>query len=145
VALVLAEPTPQVRQDGTRWESIPGTAVEAEAVATTLTAKGIHVNNMIDKQVTAQDVMNDLKNAHLFHISSHGSQDRKKPLDSCFVLHTEDLTIEKIKNADTPDALFAYLSACQTAAGDKNHPDQAVHLAASMLWCGFCGVLATMW
>lgn len=43
------------------------------------------------------------------------------------------------------NAVLAYLGACETAKGDKYQPDQAVHLAASMLFCGFRSVVATMW
>jgi CHAT domain-containing protein len=42
-------------------------------------------------------------------------------------------------------AVLAFLSACRTAQGDANAPDQAVHLAASMLFCGFWSVIGTMW
>ena len=44
-----------------------------------------------------------------------------------------------------PNAFLAILSACQTARGDDTQPDQAVHLAATMLFLGFKSVLATMW
>lgn len=37
------------------------------------------------------------------------------------------------------------LSACETATGDSEQPDQAVHLAAAMLFVGFRSVIATMW
>lgn len=39
----------------------------------------------------------------------------------------------------------ALLSACQTAKGDDNIPEESVHLAAGMLAMGFKGVVATMW
>jgi CHAT domain-containing protein len=44
-----------------------------------------------------------------------------------------------------PKAMITYLSACETAKGGKKQPDQAVHLAASMLFCGFRSVVGTMW
>ena len=44
-----------------------------------------------------------------------------------------------------PNAEIAFLSACQTAEGDKDLPDEAVHLAAGMLAAGFKSVIATMW
>jgi CHAT domain-containing protein len=44
-----------------------------------------------------------------------------------------------------PQATLAYLSACQTAKGDQNVPDQAVHIAASMLFCGFRSIIGTLW
>jgi CHAT domain-containing protein len=55
------------------------------------------------------------------------------------------LTIKEIMQLNLPRAALAFLSACQTAKGDKNAPDQAVHLAASMLFCGFRSVIGTMW
>jgi len=40
---------------------------------------------------------------------------------------------------------LAFLSACQTAKGDKNVPEEAVHLAAGMLRAGYGSIVATMW
>lgn len=43
------------------------------------------------------------------------------------------------------NAELAFLSACQTAVGDKRNPEESIHLAAGMLAVGFQGVIATMW
>jgi CHAT domain-containing protein len=40
---------------------------------------------------------------------------------------------------------LAFLSACQTATGDKKLADEAVHLASGMLIAGYPSVIATMW
>ncbi|KAJ6532360.1 hypothetical protein B0H19DRAFT_1272661 [Mycena capillaripes] len=40
---------------------------------------------------------------------------------------------------------FAFLSACQTATGDKKLQEESVHLAAGMILAGYRGVIATMW
>jgi CHAT domain-containing protein len=40
---------------------------------------------------------------------------------------------------------LAFLSACETAKVHKNVPDEAMHLAATLLFAGFRGVIATMW
>ena len=66
-------------------------------------------------------------------------------MGTCFALGGEQLTISSLMELRLPNAVLAYLSACETAKGDKNQPDQAVHLAASMLFCGFRSVIATMW
>jgi CHAT domain-containing protein len=42
-------------------------------------------------------------------------------------------------------AFLAFLSACETAKGDNEQPDQAMHLAAAMLFSGFKSIVATMW
>jgi CHAT domain-containing protein len=82
--------------------------------------------------------------AHVLHLACHGVQDAD-PLSSALVMQDGRLTIEDMVQLDLPQAVLAYLSACQTAKGDQNAPDQAVHLASSMLFCGFRSVVATMW
>jgi CHAT domain-containing protein len=42
-------------------------------------------------------------------------------------------------------AYLAFLGACETAKGDREQSDQAIHLAATMLFVGFKSVVATMW
>jgi CHAT domain-containing protein len=82
--------------------------------------------------------------AHVLHMACHGVQD-VDPLKSAFLLRDGRLSIEDIIQLDVPHAFLAFLNACQTAKGDRNAPDQAVHLAASMLFCGFRSVVGTMW
>jgi CHAT domain-containing protein len=48
---------------------------------------------------------------------------------------------ERIRNSMS----LAFLSACETAKGDEGTPDEAMHLAAAVLFAGFRGVVATMW
>ena len=40
---------------------------------------------------------------------------------------------------------LAVLSACQTAAGDENVPNEAIHLTASLLMAGYRSAIGTMW
>jgi CHAT domain-containing protein len=81
---------------------------------------------------------------NVLHLSCHGVQ-YSNPLASAFILRDGDLTIQQLMQLDMKHALLTFLSACQTAKGHEHLPDQAVHLAASMLFCGFKGVIATMW
>jgi CHAT domain-containing protein len=55
------------------------------------------------------------------------------------------LTLSRIIQLNLPHADFAFLSACQTATGDKKLREESVHLAAGMLVAGYRGVIATMW
>jgi CHAT domain-containing protein len=55
------------------------------------------------------------------------------------------LTVQDLMQLKLPHAFFAFLSACETAKGDRKHPDQAIHLAACMLALGFRSVIGTMW
>ena len=40
---------------------------------------------------------------------------------------------------------LAFLSACQTATGDKNLSNEAIHVVAGMLFAGYSGVIGMMW
>jgi CHAT domain-containing protein len=82
--------------------------------------------------------------AHILHLACHGIQE-SDPLKSGLLLQDGKLSIENILRLRLPQAMLAYLSACQTAKGDNNAPDQAIHLAASMLFSGFRSVIGTMW
>ncbi|CAG8729262.1 4792_t:CDS:2, partial [Acaulospora colombiana] len=55
------------------------------------------------------------------------------------------LTLEEIIKLRLPTAEFAFLSACQTTAGDEKLSEEAVHIAGAMLLAGYRGVVATMW
>jgi CHAT domain-containing protein len=101
--------------------------------------------NDIDVTPMVQSALDALPEAHLLHLSCHGKQNYADPLESNFALHDGQLTIAAIMKLSLPSAMLAFLSACETAKGDEEQPDQAVHLAASMLFCGFRSIIATMW
>ena len=76
---------------------------------------------------------------------SESTPNNHDPLNSFFALKNEALTVANLMDLNLSNSVLAYLGACETAKGDKNQPDQAVHLAASMLFCGFRSVVGTMW
>jgi CHAT domain-containing protein len=102
------------------------------------------VLNDLDSVPTVEEILLNLPDAHILHLSCHGQQ-VDIPLQSRFALRDGPLTISSLMETNLPNAVLAFLSACETARGDKQQPDQAVHLAASMLFCGFRSVIATMW
>jgi CHAT domain-containing protein len=93
---------------------------------------------------TIESTIGHLPEVHILHLACHGRQ-MSQPLESHFALQDGPLTIASLMKLKFPHAMLAFLSACETAKGDKDQPDQAVHLAASMLFCGFRSVVATMW
>jgi CHAT domain-containing protein len=92
-----------------------------------------------------------LRESSMVHFACHGIQDLEHPLDSGLILTSGRLKVSQImrRTGDTSNMqksmTLAFLSACETAKGDKNVPDEAMHLAASLLFAGFRGVIATMW
>jgi CHAT domain-containing protein len=85
------------------------------------------------------------QSSQILHLACHGIQHREEPHKSHFCLRTGNLTITELMDMKLKNAFFAFLSACETAKGDKIHTDEAVHLAAAMLFAGFKSVVATMW
>jgi CHAT domain-containing protein len=85
------------------------------------------------------------ESANFVHVSCHGLQHPTEPLQSAFCLSDGHLTVEELMHNELKDAFFSFLSACETAKGDKDQPDQAIHLAATMLCVGFKSIVATMW
>ncbi|KAJ7136774.1 CHAT domain-containing protein, partial [Mycena epipterygia] len=93
-----------------------------------------------------------LRESSIVHFACHGIQDLKQPLDSGLILTNGRLKVsdimfkpqnENIKDVEKTMSL-AFLSACETAQGDTTTPDEAMHLAATLLFVGFRGVVATM-
>jgi CHAT domain-containing protein len=119
---------------------------ELEVVHDTFKSAQVQVFNPPSDHTTLAQMRSLLveSNAHLLHVASHGVQ-KADPLKSAFVMQDGDFSIQDLIELNLPHAVLAYLSACETAKGDEQAPDQAVHLAASMLFCGFRSVVGTMW
>ncbi|KIK42231.1 hypothetical protein CY34DRAFT_805131 [Suillus luteus UH-Slu-Lm8-n1] len=79
------------------------------------------------------------------HLACHGKQHPKQPYHSHFMMRDKDLTLLDIMERDIPHAEFAFLSACHTAVGDKETPDEVIHLAAGLQFAGFKSVVGTLW
>ncbi|KAG8960837.1 hypothetical protein FRC03_006080 [Tulasnella sp. 419] len=102
-------------------------------------------NLLLDENASSEAVLSGLKTHRWIHFASHGSQDLSEPFNSCFYLRDRPLRLIDIIQAHLPDAEFAFLSACHSAAGDKNTPDETIHLAAALQFCGFKSVIGTMY
>ena len=86
-----------------------------------------------------------MSDSSVVHFACHANQDLIQPDDSCFFLHGGPLKMSQIYSQQIPNAALAFLSACKTATGDETVPDEAMHLAASLLHSGFRIVIGTMW
>lgn len=102
---------------------------------------------------TLEPALIHLRESAIMHFACHGTQDLEHPLDSGLILTDGRLKVSEImRRPDGGNPLdiqkylsLAFLSACETAKGDKTVPDEAMHLAATLLFAGFRGVVATMW
>jgi CHAT domain-containing protein len=86
-----------------------------------------------------------MKECNWIHLACHGVQDATSPTESAFHLIDNPLTLKEIMKQSFTHTELAVLSACQTAKGDSELPEEAIHLAAGMLMAGYGSVVATMW
>jgi CHAT domain-containing protein len=129
--------------------SLPNTTKEIEVITNIIPAESIlkfHNQAPLEvKKVTTDMVLRRFSEASIVHLACHGQQDMLNPLESGFCVEDGRLTVAQLMEQNLQNAFFAFLSACETAKGDSSQPDQAVHLAAAMLFAGFKSVVATMW
>ena len=87
-----------------------------------------------------------MKEADWVHFACHGIQDAPNAIRSGLCLADgRRLKISDIIALSRPRGGLAFLSACQTAMGDEDLSDEAIHIAAGMLFAGYGGVVGTMW
>jgi CHAT domain-containing protein len=100
----------------------------------------------VEDEANLARVEEGMMNSGWVHFACHGIQDLDTPTNSALLLAgSSRLTLERITKLSLPHADFAFLSACQTATGDKTLEEESIHLAAGMLLAGYRSVIATMW
>jgi hypothetical protein len=122
---------------------LPGTTVEVQKIKHRMGDIPIQCLNNEDGSVEA--VLQGMKTHGWVHLACHAHQDPVDPTNSAFKLHDGSLALSTMMKHTFKHAEFAFLSACQTATGDDNLPDEAIHLAAGMLFAGYKTVIGTMW
>lgn len=125
------------------YPPLPGTREELARI--TQRVKGLHYTELQNSEATRATVLKAMEEYECIHLACHGVQDTVNPTESSFPLHDGPLSLAEIARKSLKNKGLAFLSACQTATGDENMPDEAIHLAAGMLVAGYPSVIATMW
>ena len=95
---------------------------------------------------TVEEVLELMKEVDWVHFACHGTQDPTSPTDSGLCLaNKRRLRVSDMITLSRSRGGLAFLSACETATGDKRLSDEAIHIAAGMLFAGYSGVIGTMW
>ncbi|CAE7226855.1 unnamed protein product [Rhizoctonia solani] len=102
-------------------------------------------SQLIDGQATTTAVLDAMEQHEWVHLACHAHQNVKDPTKSRFYLHDGTLDLAAINLRSFKNKGLAFLSACQTATGDGQLPDEAIHLASGMLMAGYPSVIASMW
>ncbi|KAI0033293.1 CHAT domain-containing protein [Vararia minispora EC-137] len=135
-------------------DGLTHTTHEVSGIQRRLDKASCSVTWLHDRKATLSRVLEAMQASTCVHFACHGEQDRNDPLRSSFILaNHERLTLGRLmKDSMATDPShskaskeLAFLSACETAAGDQGLADEQVHLAAGMLAVGFRRVVGTMW
>ncbi|KAG2142395.1 CHAT domain-containing protein [Suillus clintonianus] len=105
----------------------------------------VKFTNLSKDDATQASALDALRHNTWVHLACHGKQDLEQPYNSSFAMRDTPLTLLDIMENNSPQAEFAFLSACHTAVGDEETPDEAVHLAAGLQFSGFKSVVGTLW
>jgi CHAT domain-containing protein len=125
--------------------SLPFTCKELSKIEQEVPQQFLIKLGTAEEPTSIEKVLHHLSNVSIAHFACHGVQNLRSPLDSALLLSDGHLKVSKIMQLAMPNASLAYLSACQTAMGDEEIPDEALHIAGTMLFSGFHSVVGTMW
>ena len=126
---------------------LPGVATELEHIMAVIqNSPSARTTLLESSDGTVEDVLALMKEADWVHFACHGIQDTASPTESGLCLaDRRRLKISDIIALSRPHGGLAFLSACQTATGEEALSDEAIHIAAGMLFAGYGGVVGTMW
>ncbi|KAF7977335.1 hypothetical protein HWV62_4119 [Athelia sp. TMB] len=105
------------------------------------------IRSLSKAEATRTAVLDELPNHKWLHFACHGHLDISSPFGSAFELETDPLWLSDLVQARLPNADFAFLAACDsaTSGGTSNTPDESLHLAAAVQFCGVRSVVGTLW
>jgi CHAT domain-containing protein len=108
------------------WDELPSTLEEANAVRASMPEGALIALQdledsleMAGEGISAHTLLTNLPDTTILHLACHGHQDSENALQSGFVMSDKILTIESLIPVPLPHAFMAFLSACETAKGDK--------------------------
>ncbi|KAI9507096.1 CHAT domain-containing protein [Russula earlei] len=124
--------------------NLPGIQKEVKFVCGLRRAQ---VSRLKEEKATAAGVLDGLQRNAFLHMAGSFKLRTSEPFESSLKLFGDErLTLRDIASCCLPAAEFAFLSASHTAeVADESWPDEALHLSAAMLHCGFRSVVGTMW
>jgi CHAT domain-containing protein len=126
---------------------LPGVAIELEHIrAVIMNSHSARTTLLESSTNTVEEVLALMKEVDWVHFACHGIQDAASRTESGLCLaDRRRLKISDIIALSRPHGGLAFFSACETAMGDEGLSDEAIHIAAGMLFAGYGGVVGTMW
>lgn len=97
------------------------------------------------EQATHPAVRDGLRTHRWAHLSCHGGQDLTRPSQGGVVLHDAVLTVADLRSDRYAQGEFVFLSACQTALGGVDLPDESIAVTSALQYTGWRQVIGTLW
>ncbi|MFB0626956.1 CHAT domain-containing protein [Streptomyces sp. AB3(2024)] len=98
-----------------------------------------------DTAATPDAVLAALRTHTHAHLACHGVRDPGDPSRSRLLLSGGELTLRELAAERLPDAEFAYLSACHSAAAGEELADEVISVASAFQLCGYRHVIGSLW
>jgi CHAT domain-containing protein len=125
---------------------IPNATAETEMIKEKIARKVTLPENLcVTSPLCLTNIVEEMEDATVIHLACHGRQDPEEPLASGFLLRDGSLTVSHVMQLKLQKTHFAFLAACESASGDREQPDEAIHLGAAMLFMGVKSVVGTLW
>jgi CHAT domain-containing protein len=138
--MIVAEPN----MEGT--VPLPNAMAETEMIKEKIARKiALPKDSGVTSPRRLTDILREMEDATVIHLACHGQQDPEEPLASGFMLQDGLLTMSHVIQLKLQKTRFAFLAACESASGDREQPDEAIHLGAAMLFMGVKSVIGTLW
>ncbi len=103
---------------------------EVRKIAEIAKTRGISVTVLGDHHATVNSISSALSEATIVHFALHGQQNAEAPMESSLLLDNgTELKLSQLMELNLPNAELVFLSACQTATGDKNVSEEVIHIA----------------
>jgi len=83
---------------------------------------------------SVNEVISYLSTASIAHFACHGQQNIRDPLESALFLQDGHLKGLSDHAAIHAERISSFLSACETAMGDENLPDEVIHIGSALLF-----------
>jgi len=101
--------------------------------------------HIVGTEATRAAVAEELPHHSWLHLACHARRDAADPSRSAIALWDGPLSVADLAGLRLQRPDLAFLSACETAAGSPQLPDESIHLAAAFQLLGFRHVIATLW
>jgi CHAT domain-containing protein len=126
--------------------ALPNATAEMEMIKEKMARKVALPDELgVTSPLRLTNILEEMEDASVIHLACHGRQDPEEPLESGFMLQDGRLTVSHVIQLKLQKTHFAFLAACESASGDREQPDEAIHLGAAMLFMGVKSVVGTLW